>query len=215
MRLTEAKWGYLSRCMAVCLVLWLSLAAARGVEAAPITGNCPPTATNAGPALSADNTIYTLYTSCSTRFWRAGTIVVAASTPTGQTLSVNQRQQEVLAEAITDRIQTILGQELILAQSMKGVRVFPLFQQGFEDNNFLEVTHNNSSSIVIGSAIAVFLVLEIGPRQPIGDSNLVKAVNTINSSPLNKEPILPHSNAPQNTQAVFIRRASPDCLRSG
>lgn len=202
MRLTETKWGYLSRCIAVCLVLWLSLAMARGVEAAPTTGNCPPTATSSGPALSADNTIYTLHTPCTTRFWRAGTIVVAAATPTGGTISPDQ--QGTLEEAIIDQIQSILAQKLILDKSMRGVMVVPLFQQ--------EVTasENNPSSVLIGSAIDVFLVLyvefKMGPTEPIGDSNLVKAVNVINSS----LPILI-----DGPPVVIINSTSPDWLTAG
>src|SRR6266849_2752704 len=61
MRQTETKWGYLARCIAVSLVLWLSLITAGDQKAAP-SGKCSTAVTNPGPALSADNTIYTMHT---------------------------------------------------------------------------------------------------------------------------------------------------------
>ena len=95
MRMKETEgslWGYLSRCMAVGLVLWLSLTAASGAQAAP-TGKCPPTASDAGQALSADNTLYMLKTPCTTRFWEAGTIVVAAATASGAPIPPGQQEK--------------------------------------------------------------------------------------------------------------------------
>jgi hypothetical protein len=196
MRLTETKWGYLSRCMAVCLVLWLSLAAARGVQAAP-TGNCLPTATSAGPALSADNTLYMFKTPCTTRFWKAGTIVVTATTASGRPIPGDQ--QQTLFGRIIIQINAILHKKLILDQSMTNVFA-----------TTLEEVKQQSSFISIGSTLAVFfsLIIDFKHRPPalMGDINLVKTVNTINNNlpiQIDKSPV------------VFIDSASPDWLTAG
>src|SRR5215472_6889307 len=118
-----SRWGYLLRCMAVCLVLWFPFLAARGVEPAP-TGKCPPTATGASQALSADNTIYMFKTPCTTRFWKAGTIVVAAASASGAPIPPDQ--QQTLDEEIIIQINTILHQKLILDKSMTNVFATPV-----------------------------------------------------------------------------------------
>jgi Subtilase family len=201
MRMTETKGslrGYLLRCIGVCLVLWLILPAASGGQPPP-AGKCPPTVADSGQALSADNTLYTFKSTCTSRFWRAGTIVVAAASPTGVPIPPQQRQ--ALDEKIIIQIQSILNKNLILDQSMRTVFVTPL-----------EGTTNTkpSNSVLMGSTLALFLSLivefKVGPPQLIGDLNMEKAVNVINNN-------LPVQIG--TSPVVFIDSSSPDWLTGG
>lgn len=199
MRMTETKGslrGYLLRCIGVCLVLWLILPAASG-EQPPPAGKCPPTVADSGQALSADNTLYTFKSTCTSRFWRAGTIVVAAASPTG--VPIPPQQQQALDEKIIIQIQSILNKNLILDQSMRTVFVTPL-----------EGITKQSNSILMGSTLALFLSLivefKVGPPQLIGDLNMEKAVNVINKN-------LPVQIG--TSPVVFIDSSSPDWLTGG
>lgn len=197
MKETEgSRRGYLLRCVAICLVLWLPLLAAGGVQPAP-TGKCPPTAADSGQALSADNTFYMFKTPCTTRFWKAGTIVVAAATASGAPIPPGQ--QGALVEQIINQINSILHKKLILDKSMTDV-----FATTGEEGE------QQSSSTLIGSTLALFLSLFVdfknGQQEHLGDSNLVKAVNTINNSlpiQIDQSPV------------VFIDSTSPNWLTAG
>lgn len=211
MRIKETEGSlrrYLLRGMAVGLVLWLPLLAACRSQNPHPTGNCPPPVTQTGQALSAtDNTIYKFNAPlpCTTRFWRAATIVTAIVSETGG--PIQPGQQSTLNQDITTQIQNILNNNKSLPkdQSMKMVTATPL-----------EGAAGGSSSDLLGSTLALFLTLQIqfrdGSTKRMGDNNLVKAVNTINNSPtvLNKMPIKSGSGP-----AVFISSASPDWLSGG
>jgi hypothetical protein len=202
-------YGYFSRCIAMGLVLWLLLLAACGNQNSTFaptptpTAKCPPAVSNSGQALSSDNTIYMFRTPCTTRFWRAGTIVVIVTSVAGG--AILPAQQPTLNQNVTAQVQLILNHSLILDRSMKAVLATPLADAA-----------GQSTSVLLGSTLALFLSLQIqfndGSTALMGDDNLVKVVNAINNNNVvvEKKPI-----TPKNAPGVFINSVSPDWLTEG
>jgi len=199
--------AYFSRCTAAGLVLWLLLLAACGnapqppkCTASPIPSPTPVSGNPASWMISKDNTIYTLHTPRASRFWRAGTLVIALVSTCG---NFAQSNQQGVPKKINQVVQDMLKSLLKLDESIKSVNATPLNDEA-----------NLPNFIPLGAAAALFLSINVQLQNDtplIGDNNLQKVVNAFNNSNIIAKQVTINID---NTLSVAMKGASPDWLGS-